>query len=65
MNPKWIIGKTVASVDMQPYDDGRGGTAHDPVITFTDGSSIRFQIEDTEGAMGVDILYFKPPKEKA
>ena len=64
-NPRWVVGKTVASVDMRPGDDGRGGTAHDPVITFTDGSRIRFVTEETEtGEYGVDIAYHKPPTRK-
>jgi hypothetical protein len=47
LNPRWIVGKTVARVDLNSFDDGRAGTAHGPVIHFTDGSSISFS---TEGA---------------
>ena len=58
-NPRWLVGKTVQTVDMQPAPDGRGGTYHQPIITFTDGSSIRFFPEETEvGNIGVDIHYY-------
>lgn len=63
MNPRWVVGKTVASLDMQPCPDGRGGTYHTPVITFTDGSSIKFSTEETEvGVYGTDISYRPPPR---
>lgn len=61
--PKWIVGKTVASVDMGRFSDGRGGTAHTPVIEFTDGSKILFSTEETDvGEYGTSILYLPPPK---
>ena len=60
-NPRWIVGKTVASVDMRPFrylDDTT--TSHDPILTFTDGSSIQFIVEETAGGeYGVDIIYTK------
>jgi hypothetical protein len=42
LNPRWIVGKTVARVDLGCFPDGRGDTAHNPGIWFTDGSSIGF-----------------------
>jgi len=58
MNPKWIEGKTIKSVDMNPFPDGRGGTAHGPVITFEDGSRISFYTEETDtGEYGTSIVY--------
>ena len=65
-NPKWIIGKTVASVEMNPFPKGslresRSGVAHQPCITFTDGSRIWFSTEETEGDYGTAIAYVKPP----
>ncbi len=53
-NPKWIIGKTVERVEMNPFESRefpeRIGSmvAHDPCIYFTDGSSIAFSTEETE-----------------
>lgn len=61
-NPRWIIGKTVATVDMCPFPAGPTAAqrfAHDPIITFTDGSSIRFVTEETENEYGTDIVYVK------
>lgn len=67
-NPKWIIGKTIAKVDMRPFEAGeyaRMSTAHDPIITFTDGSRIWFTTEETEvGAYGTAIGY-APGKRRA
>lgn len=59
-NPRWIVGKTVASVDMQRSTSGV--TEDDrkicnPIITFTDGSSIRFSTQEAEGGYGTDIVY--------
>ena len=60
LNPRWIEGKTIAYVALRPFDDGKGGTAHDPVIGFTDGSKIAFVTEETEvGAYGTTIIYRK------
>jgi hypothetical protein len=47
LNPRWIVGKTVARVDLNSFDSGRAATAHGPVIHFTDGSSISFSTEGT------------------
>lgn len=62
-NPKWIVGKTVAAVDMRLFEmsqEFHGKKAHDPVITFTDGSSITFITEETgTGEYGTDISYHK------
>lgn len=63
-NPRWIVGKTVASAENRPFpagDNGRGGVAHNPIIRFTDGSSITFCTEETEvGEYGVEIVYRRP-----
>lgn len=61
---RWVVGKTIARVEMNPFNaggQGRGTTAHDPEIFFTDGSSIRFITEETEtGEYGTEIVYRKP-----
>lgn len=63
-NSKWLVGKTIARVDMHPFArnaDGTG-TAHDPTIHFTDGSSIVFMTEETEvDRYGTAIHLVKPP----
>ena len=62
-NPNWLKGKTVLKVEMNPYDAGsaRHRVAHNPRIYFTDGSSIAFTTEETEGSdYGTDIVYSKP-----
>lgn len=60
-NPKWIIGKTVSNVDMRPFDMSRefkGVKAHDPLITFVDGSYITFVTKETgTGEYGTQIAY--------
>lgn len=76
MNPKHLIGKTIATVNMRPFNaelysvrgkdlrEGQGRQAHDPLIVFTDGSSIRFVTEETEtGIYGTDIVYVPAPKK--
>lgn len=67
-NPKWIVGKTIAKVDMRPFEAGeptRMGMAHDPIIIFTDGSHIWFTTEETEvGEYGTSISY-APGKRRA
>jgi hypothetical protein len=60
-NPKWIVGKTVDRIEMRPFKCGPGAsqrTAHDPIIWFTDGSSISFVTEETEGDCGTEIVYW-------
>lgn len=62
MNPHWILGKRVDKVWLRPFKDGKGGTAHDPIIEFGDGSRISFTVEETEvGEYGVRINYQPPP----
>jgi hypothetical protein len=63
-NPKWIVGKTIKSIDMRPFDSGghayKREKAFDPIITFDDGSSITFSTQETEvGEYGTDITYYK------
>jgi hypothetical protein len=69
INPRWLVGKTIARVEMNPFEahdpnqircgSGRR-VAHDPRIYFTDGTSISFVTEETEiGEYGTDIVYRK------
>jgi len=58
-----LQGKTIAKVALFPFADSNGGTvATDPVITFTDGTSLRFLTEETEfGEYGVALIYPAKP----
>lgn len=65
-NPRWIVGKTVEQVDMNPFDDGKGGTAHDPRIWFTDGTGVAVSTEETEvGEYGTALIYLHKNKKRA
>jgi hypothetical protein len=62
-NPRWIVGKRVAQVNMNTLAGERNSTSpsHRPVITFDDGSAISFETEETnDGAYyGTSISYHK------
>lgn len=67
MNPKWLRGKTIATVEMRAFDDGKGdrGKAHAPVIRFTDGTCITFYTQETEtGEYGTGITYHKKTRTR-
>jgi hypothetical protein len=58
-------GKVVDRVDWRPFDDGRGGIAHDPLIIFTDGSALAFMTQETDvGDYGVLPVYQKKGTHK-
>jgi hypothetical protein len=58
-NRKWVIGKTIAAVEMNAFDDGKRGKAFDPLFIFTDGSSMRVVTQETEtGEYGVEPVYY-------
>lgn len=67
-NPKWIVGKTIERVEMNPFkagsDENPRMLAHAPRIHFSDGSWIYFHTEETEvGEYGTDIGYAKPKRK--
>lgn len=66
MNPRWLVGKTISSVEMNPFDahvSGKLVVAHQPVIRFTDGSSIAFYTQERDdGEYGTGIEYISPSK---
>jgi hypothetical protein len=66
LNPKWIIGKRVARVDLNQFKDERGQLCHKPRIWFEDGSHIAFTTEEVEGGAdyGTHISYWKPAKKE-
>jgi len=60
-NPKWVIGRTITQLEMNPFDDLRGGTAHNPVFVLDNGARLRFLTEETDtGDYGTEIVYHKP-----
>lgn len=61
-NPKWLIGRTVVSVEMNPYRARDApqdrSIAYNPVITLDNGAQIRFVAQETDGSeYGVAIVY--------
>lgn len=43
-----LIGRTIVDFRLNPFRDGRGGTAHNPEIVLDDGSVLRFVTEETD-----------------
>jgi hypothetical protein len=52
-----LLGRTIVAVDMRPFPDGQGGTAHSPVLTLDNGRRVFFVTEeiDSGGAYGTCI----------
>lgn len=65
-----LVGKTIKSIALCPFDPEQYSTsaepATDPVILFTDGTSLRFLVEETEaGEYGVALIHpAQPYREK-
>jgi hypothetical protein len=61
-----LRGKRVKSVRLHPFAPSNGGpAATDPVIVFTDGSSLAFGVDETEmGEYGVSLCY-RPARKPA
>ncbi len=55
-----VVGRTIVGFDPGPFDDGRGGTAHDPVLMLDNGVRLAFVVMETESDYGVDIVARKP-----
>lgn len=43
-----LVGRKIVAVDLQPFDDDRGGIAHNPRITLDNGAVIFFVAEETD-----------------
>lgn len=43
-----LAGKIVKCVKLRPFSDGRDGTAYNPHIIFTDGTTLAFDVMETE-----------------
>ena len=58
---RWFVGKVVARVEWRRFDTERARTGN-PVIFFTDGSSLRFSVVELDGDYGIDPVYIKGAK---
>lgn len=69
-NPKWIIGRKIVAVDMNPFEaapetPSANRTVFDPVFTLDNGARVKFLTTETEvGEYGIDVIYMKPLKTK-
>jgi hypothetical protein len=52
-----LTGQVVKSVYFRPFPDGRGGYAHNPIITFEDGTELTFFTQETEDIYGTSFIY--------
>lgn len=59
-----LVGKTVASVSLRPGKTGIHGTAFDPIIYFSDGSLLVFNIIETDGDYGVNPILIPKAKKR-
>ena len=56
-----IAGRRILRIDLNPFDDGRGGTAYAPVIWLDNGAKLIFDVAETDvGVYGVTPDY-RPP----
>lgn len=57
MTPKELArqleGRTIVSVDLKPFADGRGGKAFDPTLTLDNGAVLTFKVQETESVYGI------------
>jgi hypothetical protein len=63
-----LVGRRIMAVDFRPFDDGRGGTAHNPVLTLDNGRRVTFTTEETEVGEYGTLISISPrdlPKEAA
>lgn len=53
---KQLVGRRIVAFDARPFQDGRGGTAHWPIIWLDDGSFLSFEVEETDtGDYGIRV----------
>jgi hypothetical protein len=45
-----LLGRTIVGVELNTFDDGRGGVTSDPILRFDDGSALALVVEETEVA---------------
>jgi hypothetical protein len=60
-----LVGRRIVGYDPRPFDDGRGGVAHNPAIVLDNGAQLTFTTEETEvSEYGVSCNYH-PRKHSA
>jgi hypothetical protein len=64
LQPRWIIGRTITNVMMNPRPNGRGGTAYSPVITLDNNAKLYFQVDETEDLEYSTNIQYAPPSKK-
>jgi hypothetical protein len=61
---KWsnrsVVGKKIVSLKLNPFDNRRGGTNYDPVLTLDDGTTIHFETQEGEDEYGVKPIVVRP-----
>lgn len=61
-----IVGRTITRLQLEPFPDGRGGTAYTPSITLDDGSFLTFSVQETESMYGIGVwLHTTEPRKHA
>lgn len=52
-----LLRRRIVAVDLRPFPDGRGGRAFDPLLVLDDGSTLSFDVTETDvGAYGVRVM---------
>jgi hypothetical protein len=61
---RWIIGRTIVAVDLNPTAAGgdRPWKIHDPVFTLDNGAELVFVVEEGEYEYGVTPIVRNRPK---
>jgi hypothetical protein len=58
-NARLLVGRTITAFHLNSFSDGKGGTAHNPVLYLDNGAKLAFSTEETEvGEYGVTPLYW-------
>jgi hypothetical protein len=63
---KSLVGRTIARVNLHPFDPNREGSraieqhCTNPIIIFDDGSTLEFDVQETEvGKYGISVIHKK------
>ena len=53
-----LKGQVIKRVVLNPFPDGKGGTATNPVVIFESYSALRFNTQETDvGDYGIDMIF--------
>jgi hypothetical protein len=54
---KRLVGRTIVKTEVRPFPDDRGGTTYNPRLTLDDGTTLVFDVDETDGDQyGIRIL---------